>query len=118
MVHAEALSTLHPAAGATAAIVEFVGELRHAALPDEVRHYARRHLIDTVGVMIAGAGRLEAYALRASFTRASTAATPSPAGRTISGLISASAMLASSASRESATMACASASRSPAGLPR
>jgi len=58
MVHAEALSTLHPAAGATAAIVEFVGELRHAALPDEVRHYARRHLLDTVGVMIAGpAGR-------------------------------------------------------------
>jgi 2-methylcitrate dehydratase PrpD len=56
MVHAEALSTLHPAAGATSAIVEFVGELRHAALPDEVRHYARRHLLDTVGVMIAGAG--------------------------------------------------------------
>jgi 2-methylcitrate dehydratase PrpD len=56
MVHAEALSTLHPAAGATAAIVEFVGALRHAALPDEVRHYARRHLLDTVGVMIAGAG--------------------------------------------------------------
>jgi 2-methylcitrate dehydratase PrpD len=56
MVHAEALSTLHPAAGATAAIVEFVGQLRHAALPDEVRHYARRHLLDTVGVMIAGAG--------------------------------------------------------------
>jgi 2-methylcitrate dehydratase PrpD len=56
MVHAEALSTLHPAAGATAAIVEFVGELRHAALSDEVRHYARRHLLDTVGVMIAGAG--------------------------------------------------------------
>jgi 2-methylcitrate dehydratase PrpD len=56
MVHAEALSTLHPATGATAAIVQFVGELRHAALPDEVRHYARRHLLDTVGVMIAGAG--------------------------------------------------------------
>jgi 2-methylcitrate dehydratase PrpD len=56
MVHAETLSTLHPAAGATGAIVEFVGELRHAALPDEVRHYARRHLLDTVGVMIAGAG--------------------------------------------------------------
>ena len=56
MVHTEALSTLHPAAGATAAIVEFVGELRYAALPDEVRHYARRHLLDTVGVMIAGAG--------------------------------------------------------------
>jgi len=56
MVHAETLQTLHPAAGATAAVVEFVGELRHAALPHEVRHYARRHLLDTVGVMIAGAG--------------------------------------------------------------
>jgi 2-methylcitrate dehydratase PrpD len=56
MSHAEALQTLHPAAGATAAIVEFVGELRYAALSDEVRHYARRHLLDTVGVMIAGAG--------------------------------------------------------------
>src|SRR6476646_3015779 len=56
MSHAEALQTLHPAVGATEAIVEFVGELRHAALPDEVRHYARRHLLDTVGVMMAGAG--------------------------------------------------------------
>src|SRR5205809_3899622 len=56
MVHAETLQTLHPAAGATAAVVEFVGELRHAALSEEVRHYARRHLLDTVGVMIAGAG--------------------------------------------------------------
>jgi 2-methylcitrate dehydratase PrpD len=56
MVHAETLQTLDPAARATAAIVEFVGELRHAALPHEVRHYARRHLLDTVGVMIAGAG--------------------------------------------------------------
>ena len=55
MSHAEALQTLHPAAGATVAIVEFVSELRHAALSDEVRHYARRHLLDTVGVMIAGA---------------------------------------------------------------
>src|SRR6476620_6413264 len=56
MSHAEALQTLHPAVGATEAIVEFVDELRHAALSDEVRHYARRHLLDTVGVMIAGAG--------------------------------------------------------------
>ena len=56
MSHAEALQTLHPAAGATDAIVEFVSGLRHAALSDEVRHYARRHLLDTVGVMIAGAG--------------------------------------------------------------
>src|SRR4051812_49735829 len=56
MSHAEALQTLHPAVGATEAIVAFVKELRHAALTDEVRHYARRHLLDTVGVMIAGAG--------------------------------------------------------------
>src|SRR3954452_8509257 len=56
MSHAEALQTLHPAVGATEAIVEFVSGLRHAALSDEVRHYARRHLLDTVGVMIAGAG--------------------------------------------------------------
>ena len=47
--------TLHPAAGATEAIVDFVGGLRYDALSDEVRHYARRHLLDTVGVMIAGA---------------------------------------------------------------
>jgi 2-methylcitrate dehydratase PrpD len=56
MSHAEALYSLHPAAGATQAIVVFVSALRHAALTDEVRHYARRHLLDTVGVMIAGAG--------------------------------------------------------------
>jgi 2-methylcitrate dehydratase PrpD len=56
MSHAEALQTLHPAAGATEAIVGFVSELRHAALSEEVRHYARRHLLDTIGVMIAGAG--------------------------------------------------------------
>ncbi|HEY6992508.1 MAG TPA: MmgE/PrpD family protein [Xanthobacteraceae bacterium] len=56
MSHAEALQTLHPAAGATAAVVEFVSGLRYAALSDEVRHYARRHVLDTVGVMIAGAG--------------------------------------------------------------
>lgn len=55
MSHAEAL-TLHPAAGATDAIVHFVAALRHDALSEEVRHYARRHLLDTVGVMIAGAG--------------------------------------------------------------
>src|SRR5262245_36489898 len=56
MSHAEALYTLHPAAGPTAAVVEFVSRLRHGALSEEVRHYARRHLLDTVGVMIAGAG--------------------------------------------------------------
>jgi 2-methylcitrate dehydratase PrpD len=55
MSHAQVL-TLHPAAGATAAIVRFVSALRHGTLSEEVRHYARRHLLDTVGVMIAGAG--------------------------------------------------------------
>jgi hypothetical protein len=53
-----------------------------------------------------------------SLATASTATTPSPAGRTIMGLISASATLASSASRDSATMAWARASRSPLDLPR
>jgi 2-methylcitrate dehydratase PrpD len=55
MSHAEALHTLAPAAGATEAIVAFVSGLQYGALSDEVRHYARRHLLDTVGVMIAGA---------------------------------------------------------------
>src|SRR6202163_2911236 len=44
------------AAGATDALIGFVSELRHDALGEEVRHYAKRHLMDTVGVMIAGAG--------------------------------------------------------------
>ena len=55
MSHAEAVHTLQPAAGATDALVKFVGGLKYEALSDEVRHYARRHLLDTVGVMIAGA---------------------------------------------------------------
>jgi 2-methylcitrate dehydratase PrpD len=55
LAHAEALKTLPRQAAATAALVEFVGDVRHAGLPDEVRHYARRHVLDTVGVMIAGA---------------------------------------------------------------
>ena len=76
MVHAEALSTLHPAAGATGAIVEFVGELRHAALSDEVRHYARRHLLDTVGVMIAGTGMRPAGRAAASTASARLATSP------------------------------------------
>src|SRR3954466_1478808 len=56
MSNAEAVHTLQPAAGATDQIVKFAGSLRYDALPDEARHYARRHLLDTVGVMIAGAG--------------------------------------------------------------
>src|SRR4029078_4514409 len=55
MSHAEAIHTLRPAAGATGQIVEFAGSVRYDSLPEEARHYARRHLLDTVGVMIAGA---------------------------------------------------------------
>ncbi len=55
MSHAEVLHTFEPAAGATDALVGFVSALRYDALTAEVRHYARRHLLDTVGVMIAGA---------------------------------------------------------------
>jgi 2-methylcitrate dehydratase PrpD len=55
MSHADAVHALQPAAGATAALVEFVSGLRYGALDAEVRHYARRHLLDTVGVMICGA---------------------------------------------------------------
>jgi 2-methylcitrate dehydratase PrpD len=56
MSHAEAVHTMQPAAGATGQIVRFTEALRYDELPDEARHYARRHLLDTVGVMIAGAG--------------------------------------------------------------
>jgi 2-methylcitrate dehydratase PrpD len=56
MSYAEVLQTRHPAEGATDALVDFVGKLGYGALSEEVRHYARRHLLDTVGVMIAGAG--------------------------------------------------------------
>jgi hypothetical protein len=56
MSQAEAVHTLQPAAGATDQIVRFASGVRYDALPEEARHYARRHLLDTVGVMIAGAG--------------------------------------------------------------
>ena len=35
--------------------MRFASGLRYADLSDEVRYYARRHLLDTIGVMIAGA---------------------------------------------------------------
>src|ERR1700682_945253 len=56
MSSAEALHAVDPAAGATDALIGFVKGLRHDQLSHEVRHYAKRHLMDTVGVMIAGAG--------------------------------------------------------------
>jgi 2-methylcitrate dehydratase PrpD len=54
MSHAEVLDRLDPAA-ASNRIVSFVGSLRYETLTEDVRRYARRHLLDTVGVMIAGA---------------------------------------------------------------
>jgi 2-methylcitrate dehydratase PrpD len=56
MSQAQVLSARQPAAGATDAVVAFVSALRYATLGEEVRHYAKRHLLDTIGVMIAGAG--------------------------------------------------------------
>ena len=55
MAQVETVHTLQPAKGATAAIVTFVSSLRGRELSTEVLHYAKRHLLDTVGVMIAGA---------------------------------------------------------------
>jgi 2-methylcitrate dehydratase PrpD len=55
MAHVEALHTLAPAAGATDALIDFASALTYDALDAETRHYARRHLLDTVGCMIAGA---------------------------------------------------------------
>jgi 2-methylcitrate dehydratase PrpD len=51
----DAVHSLQPAAGATSAVVAFVSALRFDDLDAEVRHCARRHLLDTVGVMICGA---------------------------------------------------------------
>jgi 2-methylcitrate dehydratase PrpD len=53
-VHA-AVSSIAPGAGATATLAAFAHSLRFDAFDTEVRHCARRHLLDTVGVMISGA---------------------------------------------------------------
>src|SRR3954469_16637698 len=84
MSHAEALHTLHPAAGATDALVRFVDKLRYDALSDEVRHYAHRHLLDTIGVMIAGASwavATQAEAVLASVRPAGSVPVPGRARR-------------------------------------
>src|SRR5206468_13054949 len=81
MSHAEALQVRHPAAGATEAITGFVSTLRHGALSEEVRHYARRHLFDTVGVMIAGAGGEVATRAEAVLAAARPAGNVPVAGR-------------------------------------
>lgn len=50
--------------GATRALITLIRDIRWDALDDDVRHAARRHLLDTMGVMISGcagdvAGKLE-----------------------------------------------------------
>jgi 2-methylcitrate dehydratase PrpD len=55
MIRTDAVHTLQPAANATAALIAFVSGLRFDDLDAEARHCARRHLLDTVGVMISGA---------------------------------------------------------------
>jgi 2-methylcitrate dehydratase PrpD len=55
MTRTDAVHTLQPAAGATAALIAFVSGLRFETFDAELRHCARRHLLDTVGVMISGA---------------------------------------------------------------
>jgi 2-methylcitrate dehydratase PrpD len=82
MSSAEVLHAVDEAAGATDALVGFVSGLRFDELSHEVRHYARRHLMDTVGVMIAGAGgevATRAEAMLASVRPAGSVAVP---GRT------------------------------------
>jgi 2-methylcitrate dehydratase PrpD len=84
MSSAEALHAVQAAAGATDALVGFVSALRHQELSPEVRHYARRHLMDTVGVMIAGAGgavATRAEAMLASVRPAGNVAVPGRARR-------------------------------------
>jgi 2-methylcitrate dehydratase PrpD len=81
---AEALHAVDPAAGATDALVGFVSGLRFDALSDEVRHCAKRHLMDTIGVMIAGAGgdvATRAEAMLASVRPAGGVAVPGRARR-------------------------------------
>src|ERR1700722_14386213 len=80
----EALHAIDPATGATDALVGFVSGLRHDALNDEVRHYAKRHLMDTVGVMVAGACgdvAMRAEAMLASVRPAGSVAVPGRARR-------------------------------------
>ncbi|HEV3373088.1 MAG TPA: MmgE/PrpD family protein, partial [Xanthobacteraceae bacterium] len=84
MSSAEALHTVDGAAGATDALVGFVSALRFDELTGEVRHYARRHLMDTIGVMIAGAGgevATRAEAMLASVRLPGSVAVPGRARR-------------------------------------
>jgi 2-methylcitrate dehydratase PrpD len=80
----------HPRIGATAQLVEFVARLKYDALSDAVRHHARRHLLDTTGVMIAGAqGELTGKAQRALAGGRSGGEVPVPGCASRAGLLDA-----------------------------
>jgi 2-methylcitrate dehydratase PrpD len=84
MIRTDAVHAPVPSAGATAAFVAFVHGLRFDALDAEVRHCARRHLVDTVGVMIAGAAgdvATRAEAMLASVRGGGTVPVPGRARR-------------------------------------
>jgi 2-methylcitrate dehydratase PrpD len=84
MSSAEALPTVPASAGATAMLVKLVSELRFGELNEEVRHYSKRHLMDTIGVMIAGAGgevATRAEAMLASVRPPGSVAVPGRARR-------------------------------------
>jgi 2-methylcitrate dehydratase PrpD len=84
MSSAEALHAVDEPAGATGTLVGFVSRLHFDELSPEVRHYAKRHLMDTIGVMIAGAGgeiATRAEAMLASVRGAGSVAVPGRARR-------------------------------------
>jgi 2-methylcitrate dehydratase PrpD len=84
MSSAEAVLTVPASARATAMLVKLVSELRFGELSEEVRHYAKRHLMDTIGVMIAGAGgevATRAEAMLASVRPPGSVAVPGRARR-------------------------------------
>jgi 2-methylcitrate dehydratase PrpD len=83
MSSAEALHTI-PATGATETLVKLVSDLHFKELSEEVRYYAKRHLMDTIGVMIAGAGgevATRAEAMLASVRPSGSIAVPGRARR-------------------------------------
>jgi len=64
--------------GPTRALADFVADLRLEAVDDFARHAARRHLIDTLGAMIAGAGQEATGSVERALAAAGLLAGPVP----------------------------------------
>jgi len=64
--------------GPTRALANFVADLRLEAVDDFARHAARRHLIDTLGAMIAGAGQEATGSVERALAAAGLPAGPVP----------------------------------------